>query len=498
MYRLISLLTVLITLGCWSCHSNSSSDTASVGNTAAVETRKPNVLFILADQFRAQATGYRGDPNLVGKTPNLDRMAAHGASFKNAISVTPVCTPYRAALMTGQYPTTTGMIFNDLHLPDTAVTMAEIFKDAGYKTGYIGKWHLDGMGRFAFTPPKRRQGFEYWKALECSHDYNNMIYYEGTNDEPQEREGYSTYGETEDAISYITNNADADDPFLMVLAWGTPHFPHDSAPEELKKEFPKEEIILRDNVPEELRDRAREESVGYYAHIIAIDKCLGDIQTALEEAGIADNTIVVFTADHGEMMGSQGVTPKQKQVPWIESVNIPFIVQYPAKLGEKKIRIEAPINVPDVLPTLLSLSDITIPEFIEGESMADVITNPEQAVDKAALVINVSPFARKNDDEYRGIYTDRYAYVKNLEGPWLLFDHDKDSLQMNNLVGKPGYEDLQQEMEVKLQAELDRIGDEFRPRDYYIEKWDYELTEGGYISYGKNAPSQGPGMVKKN
>ena len=91
----------------------------------------PNILFILADQWRAQATGYNGDPNLLGKTPNLDRMAAQSVNFSNAISVTPVCTPYRAALMTGQYPTTTGMIFNDLHLPESAVTMAELYKDAG-------------------------------------------------------------------------------------------------------------------------------------------------------------------------------------------------------------------------------------------------------------------------------------------------------------------------------------------------------------------------------
>jgi hypothetical protein len=109
-------------------------------------------------------------------------------------------------------------------------------------------------------------------------------------------------------------------------------------------------------------------------------------------------------------------------------------------------------------------------------------------------VINVSPFARKNDDEYRGIYTDRYAYVKNLDGPWFLFDHKNDPLQMHNLVNEPGYEDLQQQMEEKLQQKLAEIGDEFRPREYYIEKWGYNLTQGGYIDYSKGAPPQGPGI----
>jgi len=487
--RLFVVLSLMAIMGCGQENSNSESQKQEI---------KPNVLFILADQWRAQSTGYSGDPNLIGKTPNLDRMAAQGVNFRNAISVTPVCTPYRAALMTGQYPTTTGMIFNDLHLPEEAVTMAELYQDAGYSTAYIGKWHLDGMGRFAYTPPERRQGFEYWKALECSHQYNDMIYYEGNNDQPQKREGYSPYGETQDAIAYIKQQATTDDPFLMVLAWGTPHFPHDSAPEELKKEFKKEDIILRDNVPEEMQERARDEAVGYYAHMLALDKCMGDLQTALEEAGIAENTIVVFTADHGEMMGSQGVTPKQKQVPWIESVNIPFLLQYPARFGKEKIEIAAPINVPDVLPTLLSLSGLKIPKHIEGESMAEVIANPGQNIDKAALVINVSPFARKNDDAYRGIYTDRYAYVKNLDGPWFLFDHENDSLQMNNLLNKPGYEDLQQQMEARLQQELAKIGGEFRPREYYIEKWGYELTQGGYIDYSDGAPFQGPGINHKN
>jgi len=107
------------------------------------ESRKPNIVFVLTDQWRAQATGYSGDPNLIGKTPNLDRIADSGINFRNAISTTPVCTPYRAALLTGRYPTTTGMIFNDLHLPEESYTMAEMFKESGYATAYIGKWHLD-------------------------------------------------------------------------------------------------------------------------------------------------------------------------------------------------------------------------------------------------------------------------------------------------------------------------------------------------------------------
>ena len=457
------------------------------------EIKEPNIIYVLADQWRASATGYNGDPNLIGKTPNLDRMASHAVNFKNAVSVTPVCTPYRAALMTGQYPTTTGMIFNDLHLPEKAVTMAELLKSAGYNTGYIGKWHLDGMGRTNYTPPERRQGFDYWKALECSHEYNSLAYYEGTNKEKKYWEGYGPYAETKDAISYIQHNAGSNKPFLLMLAWGAPHFPHVSAPKEFQQQFRQEDIILRNNVPDNMREVAKKESVGYYAHILALDKCIGELQKAIDEAGIAENTIVIFTSDHGEMMGSHGVAPKQKQVPWSESVRVPFLLSYPARFGNKKIEVDAPINSPDILPTLLSLARLPVPEMIEGENMATAIENPLVRKDKAALVMNVSPFAGKGD-EYRGVYTHRYAYVKNLSGPWFLFDNQQDPLQMDNLANRPGYKKLQKEMEATLQKELKKIGDKFRPRQYYIDKWGYKLAKGGEIDYSENAEPQGPGM----
>ena len=222
---------------------------------------------------------------------------------------------------------------------------------------------------------------------------------------------------------------------------------------------------------------------------------MGELHNAIDEAGISDHTIFVFTSDHGEMMGSHGVRPKQKQVPWAESVKVPFLLRYPARYGNRKIVVDAPINTPDILPTLLSLAGLPVPNAIEGENMADAIDNEEIARDKAALIMNVSPFAGKAD-EYRGIYTSRYAYVKTLEGPWLLFDHKKDPLQMDNLVGKPGHEQLQKELEMELQRELKKVGDEFMPRQYYIDKWGYKLSERGHIDYTENAEFQGPDLNK--
>jgi nitrogen regulatory protein PII-like uncharacterized protein len=128
-----------------------------------------------------------------------------------------------------------------------------------------------------------------------------------------------------------------------------------------------------------------------------------------------------------------------------------------------------------------------------GSSISGVITGDYSNADDAALVMNVSPFAVPGP-EYRGVYTSRYSYVKKLEGPWFLFDHQVDSLQMNNLIYEPVNEELLAKMEAILQRELAEAGDEFRPREYYIDKWNYRLNDNGHISYGKGAEPQGPGL----
>ncbi len=451
--------------------------------TAARDPKRPNVVFVLADQWRAQATGYNGDVNLKGRTPNVDRMAATGLNFTNCISVCPLSSPTRASLLTGQYPTTHGIFLNDLHLRDEALTLAEIYRQSGYQTAYIGKWHLDGMGRLNFTPRERRQGFEYWKGLECSHDYKNLLYYSGDSNEKQYWDGYGPYRESEDAVRYIRENANSGKPFLLFLAWGAPHFPHNNAPEETQRLFVPDSILVPSNVPGEMKNAARNESAGYYAHIAALDKCMGDLQKAINEAGISENTIFVFTSDHGEMMGAQGVRPTQKQVPWAESVRVPFLLRYPARYGDRKIRITAPLNSPDILPTLLSMSGIAIPETVEGEDMTGVISRPRTMRDKAALIMSVSPSAAVQKEEYRGIYTSRYTYVETLKGPWLMYDNANDPLQQNNLAGKPEFARLQEKLKSSLGAELKRIGDDFQPRGYYINKWGYKLNKYGYIDY---------------
>lgn len=263
--------------------------------------KKPNVIFILTDQWRASALGFNG--NEVVRTPNLDAFAQEAVNFRSAVSVNPACTPYRASLLTGRYPTTTGMFLNDLYLPPEELTMAEIFKEAGYKTAYLGKWHLDGHGREKFVARFRRQGFDFWKGAECDHDYQNEHYY--YNDDTTKRfwEGYSTYAIADAAGDYLEQAAMKSDPFLLFVSLATPHFPHHTAPEEYKNLYESLDLKLPPNVPEETKDNVLKELVGYYGHATATDKAIGILIDKVKELGIFENSIIVFTSDHGEMMG---------------------------------------------------------------------------------------------------------------------------------------------------------------------------------------------------
>lgn len=462
----------------------------SVSCAPKAEEKKPNIIYILADQWRASALGYSGDPNV--KTPNLDLLAKESFNFRNAVSAIPICTPYRASLMTGRYPTSTGMFLNDLHLPPTELCIGDALVSGGYQTGYIGKWHLDGHGRHSFIPEERRRGFQYWKVAECDHNYNNSHYYSGNSDEKLYWQGYDVFAQTKDAQQYIRDHADTDKPFALFLSYGTPHFPHLTAPEEYKERYPLDKIIMPANVPDSnINEALLLEAQGYYAHCEALDKSVGDLLATLDELGLAENTLLVFTSDHGEMLGSHGVRAKAKQVPLSESAMVPFLLRYPAIHGEKGTDITMPINTPDIFPTLFGLVGLPIPATVEGEDLSAVIFDGKEKENRAVLYMNPAPFEKgEYGREYRAVKTAKYTYVRSLEGPWLLFDDESDPIQMNNLVSNPEYTDMVRTLDEKLQVLLSEIGDDFRPAQSYIDEWGLVLAPHGSIAYSNEMDTE--------
>ncbi len=363
--------------------------------------------------------------------------------------------------------------------------MGKIYRSMGYQTAYIGKWHLDGHGRSSYIPPERRHGFEYWKVLECTHNYNNSFYYQGNDSLKKKWEGYDAYYQTLDAIDYINEKSRGPDPFLLVLSWGPPHNPYQTAPEESKAVYKDREILLRDNVPEEDRARAIEDLRGYYSHINALDKCIDTLIKSIDHTGLSENTIIIFTSDHGDMLYSHGMERKQK--PYDESILVPLVIRKPGLNENAGRKIKVPVSTPDILPTMLTLCGIKIPESIEGSDFSGLITGREEGINTSALLMSVTPFGEWSRDkggiEYRGLRTDRYTYVRNLEGPWLLFDNMNDQFQMNNLINDPLYTEIQKELDTRLEAELKRLKDDFLPGTEYITKWGYKVDETGTVPY---------------
>ena len=447
--------------------------------------KKPNIVYILVDQWRAQATGYAGDKNAY--TPTLDKLAAQSLNVRNAVSGMPVCSPHRASLLTGQYPLRHGVFMNDVLLDTTATTLGKVYRDNGYTTGFIGKWHVDGHGRRSYIPPTRQQGFEYWKVLECTHDYNHSEYYEGASPQRKVWDGYDVTEQTDDAIQYIKKQATQDAPFVLFISMGAPHDPYQTAPEKYRKMFENKEIILRDNVASENRARAIETQRGYYAHMAAIDDNLAKLWQTLKATGIEENTILVFSADHGDLLGSHGAWNKQQ--PYEESIRVPFLLHYPKALGTTGKTSEALLNTPDIMPTLLGLSGISIPKTVEGTDYSPVFLGKKKDQVSETLISCVQPFGqwsrKRGGKEYRGIVTQRYTYTRDLNGPWQLFDNQTDPFQLNNLVGKKEVASLQAELDKRLTAVLKKRKDEFRPGLEYVKKWGYVIDDTETVPYNK-------------
>ncbi|MCY3834140.1 MAG: sulfatase [Chloroflexi bacterium] len=486
---------------------------------------QPNVVCLLTDQWRLQALGYAGNTQV--QTPNIDRLAGESLNFVHAVSGYSVCCPWRASFLTGQYPLTHGVIVNDVpmwrvgsrgHRPaDTAtltgnpVGLGDAFKGAGYRTGYIGKWHVDGRGRRSFIPPERRLGFDYFKALECSHEYNQSAYYDNDDQTIRFWDGYDVFAQTADAQDFIVGASRRDarcaKPFLLVLSWGPPHNPYETAPPEYRELYNPPEIELRPNVPPAMADQAREWLAGYYAHCTAIDKSVGDIVDVLDKRGLADNTVLVFASDHGDMLGSQGEVRKQK--PWEESIRVPFLLRYPAKFGREAREVAPFLNAHDIMPTLLGLCGLPIPDGVDGRDLSASVARrvpwtqtrrhcqvPDGRADAGspgALLACFHPFGEWSRPlggrEYRGLRTARYTYCRTLQGPWLLYDNEADPYQLRNLcrvdtgspVDQPDHAELLAELEALLQGELAAMGDEFLPGMDYIKKWGYPLDDTGTV-----------------
>ncbi len=440
-----------------------------------INNNKTNVLFILVDQLCASALPLYGEKQI--STPNIDRLASEGVTLTNAVSSCPVCTPYRSMLLTGRHPQTTGLVVNSLCMRHSEISIADAFAHNGYRTGWIGKWHLHSGAWPANNVPdwvpegRDRLGFEYWKG------YNqHMVYFDGyvNGDDwnTEQWEGYEPFGLNKFAFDFLDKNKD--EPFCLFISPQPPHWtPYQFAPEKYYEKLPAK-LELPANVPDCVKEKSLEAHRHYLAMILAIDDSVGEIIDYLDENKLTDNTLVVFASDHGTQLGAHGIGHWQKRSPYEESLNVPFIMRLPGRL-EQGVKCDALTSPVDIFPSLCGLCNIPVPRSVEGYDLSKRwIGEPDAFEQEGILTMNFSNLTGCHDhhaggNEWRGVRTKRYSYAKWLNGNEELYDLEQDRLQMNNVVNDDNYSLVYGALKKIMEELQDKRCDELIPCETYKE-----------------------------
>ncbi len=422
-----------------------------------------NVILIISDQLRRFALGCYGDPNV--STPSIDALADNGVRFDAATSTYPVCVPYRFTLMTGEYAHTRFIPSIEWRMSPAERTLADEFNEAGYDTALFGKWHLYGgfghlpgynVVKASRTPiPRPFQGrWQRFSGFDICNDPFDTYYFNNEDPTPHKLEGFQTDGLFDMAIDYLREPGRSDKPFATVLSVEPPH-PLFTAPQEYLDRWRDREIVLRDNVDREKNYNQRgphsksliDDIRVYYAMVENLDHNVGRLTTALREQGLLENTTIVLTADHGELLGSHGVQAKQR--PWEESAGIPLIVSGSATRGHEGTRVDDPVCTEDLFPTLLGIAGLSPRDPKPGINLAPIVNGDSDRVDREGVlmefVAELRPGMPFHDETWRGIRTRRYKYtvLGDAHGgkPWQFFDLETDPYEMSNLVDDPALAD---------------------------------------------------------
>jgi arylsulfatase A-like enzyme len=479
--------------------------------SGAAAAQPPNILLILPDQMRASAMGCDGNGDV--KTPNIDRLAAEGMRFKRTYANVPVCCPARAILMTGTYPHVNGMVANDLRLREEQVTVAERLRDAGYRTGFIGKWHLDGGPRDpGFVPPgPRRQGFEFWAAYECHHKHFEPDYFRDTPERIVVNK-FEPEASCDFAVEFLRSQP-KDKPFFLTVQMGPPHDPY-GAPPEYMKQYDADQLTPPANWQPGSETRptpkaglkrgplanrfvplgGKEEIAAYYAAVTAIDDQVGRLLSVLKETGADANTIILFTSDHGDMLGSHGMRRKRK--PHDESARVPGILRWPGHVPAGRV-VETLFSHIDMAPTLLALAGQKVPEEMQGANLARVALGETTEGPEAVLLQIFVPF---NPDgiakPWRGIVTADHTYARYEDEPWVLFDHKADPHQQTNLITTASAEPLRARLDAQLAALMQEHGDSWAIGSHELVEEGGRLYKHGtfytvaeYLDWAKENPN---------
>jgi arylsulfatase A-like enzyme len=436
--------------------------------------KKMNILYVFGDQHRWCAMP--GHPLSDVVAPNFEKFRGDNFEMKTCVSNYPLCTPYRAILQSGRYPSQTGVLGNGYTLQPAPTHLANVFQSAGYHTAYVGKWHLDRADNHFIPAGPMRLGYEDWQMWCQTNNHYHAWTFDQKTGEKQLPEGWQPVPMTDEAITRLKAMPKGPDakPFFMVLSWNPPHPPY-NPPDAMQKPYAAKKLQRRPNVrlgvtlgngkinPHLVsEDTYRETEDGYYGAITGIDEQFGRLLAALKETGFEDDTIVIYTSDHGEMMG--GHAHIAKQVPFEESCRVPFFIRVPGKTkaGGSSTEIFSAI---DMYPTLLGLAGVAAPSSAMGRDLSGVILGTGTAsATPGTILLNEAPEgedAESSCPTYRGIRTETHTYAVNATGRWILYDNANDPFQLKNLVNDPSQKGLMDKLDDTILAWQKTCGDKF-------------------------------------
>lgn len=416
---------------------------------------QPNIIVFFTDQQRWDTSSIFGNPHDL--TPNFDRFAQRSTHLYHMLTPQPVCGPARAVMQTGQYASTNGCIANAIPLRPDARTMAHNFNEAGYQTGYIGKWHLSDKSLGA-VPEESRGGYQYWLAANTlesvSRPYQTRVY---DNDNTEVLlPGYRVDALTDAAIRYVDDHKE--NPFFLFLSFIEPHQQNDvddyCAPEGYREKYldgwlPPDLRALTGNAPSKI--------AGYYGMVKKLDETFGRLMDSLASSGLRENTIVLFTSDHGCHFRTR--RGEYKRTCHESSVRVPGMLCGGPFEGGGQVRQQ--VSLVDVAPTLLDAAGIEIPEEMQGKSILPLLNNRRAPWRDAALIQISESTPSKKGHEGRAIRTARWKYaVGTLEAQddgapthydeEFLYDLDRDPYELCNLINDEKYADIRAQLREQL------------------------------------------------
>jgi N-acetylglucosamine-6-sulfatase len=484
--RVVGFIAFAMCLACSGVSAFAQDDDASGSSTP----ERPNVIVVVVDDLRFDEFGAGGHPYL--ETPNIDRLAAEGVMFTNAFHAVALCSPNRASILTGQYPSRHGIIDNVARdrASHRLQTYPRAMQAAGYETGFVGKWHMG-------NDPTPRPGFDYWSALPGQGKTINPDIYE--DGRLHRVDGYVTDLLTDRAVAFIERERDA--PFMLHIAHKAVHpeaaqrddgssdptINRTYTPAERHKGLYEEEIFTRrPNVvtsPDDLvgkpalqralrfRDSpgsvaefsffldpgTSEETIRRRAEmILSVDEGLGRIMAALEAKGILDETFILFTSDNGFFFGEHWLS-QERRLPYEESVRQPLLIRYPplASAGETMDGLASSI---DIAPTVLDVGNAPIGEHVQGRSLVPLMRGDDEGWRDAVLIefyTHENPRPWLMDMDYRAIRTNRYKLIHWIQHPGEreLYDLHQDPYELRNRIDDPAM----QTVAANLEEDLSRL-----------------------------------------